>query len=75
MIRTISLQVPSDISEKEVRLLVAGELYKGGKLTLKQAADLSNLSLWDLLHEFGKRNVSFTNITIDDLKKEIEGLE
>ena len=47
-------------------------LYKEGKLTLKQAADLAGLSIEDFLLELGRRKVSFTNITLEELREEFE---
>ena len=70
--KVIRLKVPEDVSEVEVRLLVAVELYREGKLTLKRAADLAEMSVWDFLHELGKRKVSFTNIGVEDLREELE---
>jgi predicted HTH domain antitoxin len=43
-------------------------------VTLKQAAEIADLIVWDLLYEFGKRKVSYTNITIEDLHAEIESI-
>ena len=71
--KTVTIKVPVDVSEKRVRLLVAAELYSEGQVTLKQAADLAEIPVWDLLHEFGKLKVSFTNIDVEDLKEELEG--
>jgi len=70
--KVIRLKVPEDVSEVEVRLLVAVELYREGRLTLKRAADLAEMSVWDFLHELGKRKVSFTNIGVEDLREELE---
>ena len=67
--KVIRLKVPEDVSEVEVRLLVAVELCREGKLTLKQAADLAEMSVWDF-YMIGKRKVSFTNIDVEDLKDE-----
>ena len=55
-----------------MKLLIAADLFKEGSITLRQAADLAELSSWDLLHELGKMKISFTNIDIDDLKKELD---
>ena len=73
--KSIKIKVPVDISEKKIKILVAAELYKEGSITIKQAADLAELSVWDLLSELGKLKVSFTNINIEDLREEIEGSE
>jgi predicted HTH domain antitoxin len=72
--KTINIKVPADISERKVKIRLAADLYKDGEITLKQAADLAEISLWDFLHELGKINISFTNISLEDLKQEIEDL-
>ena len=47
--KVVRLRVPEDVSEVEVKLLVAVELYREGRLTLKQAADLAWMSVWDFI--------------------------
>ena len=42
-----------DIDEHEARIALAAELYREGKMTLKQAADTAKLTLWDFLYELG----------------------
>ncbi|MCK4732428.1 MAG: UPF0175 family protein [Methanophagales archaeon] len=39
---------------------------------MKQAADTAQLTIWDFLYELGKREVSYTNITVDDLQEELD---
>ncbi|MFZ2070909.1 MAG: UPF0175 family protein [Halobacteriota archaeon] len=55
----------------EARIALAVELYREGKMTLKQAADTAKLTLWDFLYELGKRKISYTNITVEDLQEEL----
>ena len=51
------LEVPlvGDVNEDEARIALAAELYREGKMTLKQAADTdtAQLTLWDFLYELG----------------------
>ncbi len=61
-----------DVDEKEILTTLAAILYKNGKLTLKQAADLAGLNIEDFLLELGKRKISYTNITVEDLREELE---
>jgi predicted HTH domain antitoxin len=60
-----------DVNEDEARIALAAELYREGKMTLKQAADTAQLTLWDFLYELGKRKVCYTNITVEDLQEEL----
>ncbi len=71
-IKNIIIKVPAEISEKKVKIHVAAGLFNEGEITLKQAADLAEIPLWDFLHELGKLNISFTNISVEDLKEELE---
>jgi predicted HTH domain antitoxin len=50
---------------------LAAELYREGKLTLQQAADTAQVTLWDFLYELGKRKISYTNISLEDLHGEL----
>ena len=70
-IKILKVQLVGDIKEDEARIALAVELYREGRITLKQAADTANLTLWDFLYELGKRKISYTNITIDDLQEEL----
>ena len=68
------LEVPlvGDVNEDEARIALAAELYREGKMTLKQASDTAQLTLWDFLYELGKRKISYTNIALDDLQEELD---
>jgi len=69
---TLKVELPADVDKKEVLVTLAAILYSEGKLTLKQAADLAGLSVEEFLTELGRRKVPFTNITIEDLREELE---
>lgn len=69
---TFRVELPVDVDKKEVLTALAAILYKEGKLTLKQAADLAGLSVEEFLLELSRRKVPFTNITVEELKEEIE---
>ena len=69
---TFKVELPADVDEQEILVTLATILYKEGKLTLKQAADLARLSVEDFLLELGKRKISFTNITPEELREELE---
>ena len=70
-IKKLEVLLVGDIEEEEARIALAAELYREGKMTLKQAADTAGLTLWDFLYELGKRKISYTNITVDDLREEL----
>ncbi len=45
--KTINIKVPAEISEKKVKIRLAADLFQEGEITLKQAADLAEISFWD----------------------------
>jgi len=61
-----------EIDEKDAKIALAAELYREGKITLKHAAEIAELTLWDFLYELGKRKISYTNIAVNDLRKELD---
>ena len=75
--KVIRLKVPEhlELSEDEVRLLVAVELYREGKLTLKQAAELADLCVEDFIKELGRRKVSVVNWPVEELREELEEVD
>ena len=70
------LEVPliGDLTEDDARIALAAELFREGKMTLQQAADIAQLTLWDFLYELGKRKISYTNITPEELQEELSRL-
>jgi len=68
------VELPADVDKREILITLAVILYKEGKLTLKQAADLAELSVEGFLLELGRRKVSFTNMTPEELKGELKDL-
>jgi predicted HTH domain antitoxin len=76
MMEIKKLEVPlmDWIDEKEAKIALSAELYREAKVTLKQAAEIAGLTIWDILYEFGKRKISYTNITVEDLHEEIESI-
>ncbi|MCX9076107.1 MAG: UPF0175 family protein [Candidatus Methanoperedens sp.] len=73
-IKKLEVPLMDWIDEKEAKIALSAELYREGKVTLKQAAEIADLTIWDILYELGKRKISYTNITIEDLHEEIESI-
>ena len=69
---TFKVELPADVDKKEVLTTLAAILYKEGKLTLKQAADLAEMSVEEFLIELGRRKISFTNVSVEGLREEFE---
>ena len=73
--KIIRLRVPENVSEVEVRLMVAIELYREGKVTLKQAAELAYLCVEDFIKELSRRKVSVVNWPVEELKEELKEVD
>ncbi len=72
-IRVLKISVPEHIGidEYEARLLLAIELYREGRLTLKQAAELAGLCVEDFMREISRRKVSIINLDEEELEEEL----
>jgi len=46
---TLTVDLPIDISKKDLKIAIAVQLYREGKLTLKQAADLADFCIEDFM--------------------------
>ena len=72
-IRVLKISVPEyiGIDEYEARLLLAIELYREGRLTLKQAAELAGLCVEDFMREISRRKISIINLDEEELEEEL----
>lgn len=71
----VILHLPAWIDEREARIALAVELYREGKITLKQAAEIANLCVEDFMKELSKRKVSILNWNEKELEEEIENAD
>lgn len=76
-IRVLKISVPEHIGidEYEARLLLAVELYREARLTLKQAAELAGLCVEDFMRELSRRKVSIINLDEGELEEELRVAE
>ena len=70
--KTVSIELPENISETELKIILAGELYEREKLTLGQAADLAGLSTRAFIEMMGKYGFSLFGDSVDDLMADIK---
>ena len=72
-VRVLKVSIPAhiDVDEHEVRLLLAVELYREGRLTLKQAAELAGLCVEDFMRELSRRKVGIINWGEEELEEEL----
>jgi predicted HTH domain antitoxin len=69
--KKLVLDIPDtvDLNEKEAKTMLAANLYKNGKLSLGQAAELAGYSKRTFMELLGDYNVSLFNY--DELENDI----
>jgi len=67
---TFTINVPFGISEKDVRIASAVQLYRDGKLTLKQAAELADFCVEDFMKILSEKKVSVISWDEGELNRE-----
>lgn len=68
----IDLPDTMDLEEKEVKIALAAKLYEMGKLTLGQAADMTNHSKERFMELLGDYGVSLFNYDPEDLDEDVK---
>ena len=69
--KTLTLQVPDNLDEKEAKTLLAAKLYEKGSLSLGQAAELAGFSKRIFMELLGNYEVSVFNYSETELEKDI----
>lgn len=69
--KTLTLQLPDNLDEKETQTLLAAKLYEKGSLSLGQAAKLAGYSKRTFMELLSNYEVSIFNISENDLDKDI----
>ncbi|WP_421879753.1 UPF0175 family protein [Marinoscillum sp.] len=72
--KTITLNIPEEIDEKEVTMVVASQLYQQGKLSSGQAADLVGITKREFVESLGKYGVSVFSDSVEDLEHDVLSL-
>ncbi|WP_228025174.1 UPF0175 family protein [cf. Phormidesmis sp. LEGE 11477] len=67
----MTLQLPSNISGQEARFLLAAKLYEVGRLSIGQAAELSEYSKPTFIELLGKAGIPVFDYPPEDLEKEM----
>lgn len=68
----LKLDLPTDLSEDEAKLLLAIKLYEVGKASLGQAAKLAGYSKRTFIDILGHHQVSVVNYPAEELGQEID---
>lgn len=66
--RTLSIDIPEEVNEKEVRMTIASALFDKGILSSGQAAKFVGISKREFLETVGRYGVSIFGETVEDLK-------
>ena len=71
--KTISINIPemSDLDSRELTMIVASQLYEGGKLSLGQAADVAGYTKRTFAELLANYRVSIFNYPSTDLSKDV----
>ena len=73
---TVELTLPKslDVSDFELKMIVASKLYELGRLSSGQAAEVVGLSKRAFLELLGKYNVSVFGYDVQDLEEDLKNL-
>ena len=71
--KTLTLQLPDTVDEKEVKMQLAASLYDKGIMSSGQAAQLVGISKREFIESVGQYGVSIFGENVDDLEKIIDG--
>ena len=71
--KVLTLNIPDslEVDNQQLAMLFASELYKQGKLSLGQAAQVAGLTKRVFAELPGKHNVSIFNFPASDLSKDV----
>jgi predicted HTH domain antitoxin len=75
--KTLTLNIPEtvDLTEKEVKTMLAANLYEIGKLSLGQAAELAGYTKRTFMELLGNFNVSIFNQDPEELENDVRNAE
>ena len=68
----LEVELPSNLSEDEARLLLAIKLYEVGKVSLGQAAKLAGFSKRAFIDVLGRHKIPIFDYSPEELKQEID---
>lgn len=67
--KTLTLKIPENVNENEVKLFLAAYLFDSGVLSSGQAAEFANISKRKFLETVGKFGVSIFNESFEEIQK------
>lgn len=71
--KTLTINVPDnlDVDNRDIAMLVSTQLYKEGKLSLGQAAEVAGLTKRTFVEILGSYNVSIFNFPASELSNDV----
>jgi len=69
--KTLTLQIPDNLDEREAKTMLAAKLYEKGSLSLGQAAELAGYSKRTFMEVLGSYDVSVFSYSETELEKDI----
>lgn len=73
--KTLTLEIPDNLDEKEAKTLFAAKLYEKGSLSLGQAAELAGYSKRTFIELLGNYEVSIFAYSEKELDKDIKNAQ
>jgi predicted HTH domain antitoxin len=72
--KTLTVEIPEsvELSEFDLKMILAGQLYQQGRLSSGQAAGLAGISKREFIETIGKYGVSVFSESVSDLRRDIE---
>lgn len=69
--KSITLQIPDNLDEREARTMLAAKLYEKGSLSLGQAAELAGYTKRTFMEVLGSYDVSIFSYSKIELDKDL----
>ena len=73
--KTLTVQIPDSVDEREAKMLLASKLYEKGSLSLGQAAELVGYSKRTFMELLGTYEVPVFDYTEAELEKDIQNAQ
>ncbi len=71
LMKTLTLQIPDSLDERDAKILLAAKLYEKGALSLGQAAELAGYSKRTFIELLADYEVSVFDYTEGELEKDL----
>ena len=73
--KTLTIEIPDNLDERDAKTLLAAKLYEKGSLSLGQAAELAGYSKRTFMELLGNYDVSVFHNSETELEKDIKNAQ